>query len=210
MKPLMFVLLLPVTLFGQQKQEIISVRAGYSGTIIVFKEAVDPSFLNFGLTFNNSKSFVSSGPEFGVSKSINNKLYIDFAFSTFSGEHTKFEYSGNEFWYTLKGYQLPLSINYLLRDHTRKLRINLGGGIQYLNANLKQYETVDDGAGDITNTRTDIKIKELQICARPGLQYRITPDMFASFIINLSVSTNGRFANHPAIFVAYRIARKRV
>ena len=205
MKPFVFLFLFPIALFGQQKREIVSFRAGYSGTIIVFKEAVDPSFLNFGLTFNNNKSFVSSGPEFGISKSINNNLYVDLAFSTFSGEHTKFEYSGNEFWYTLKGYQIPLSINYLLREPTRKLRINLGGGIQYLSANLKQYETVDDGAGDITNLRTDIKISELQFSARPGLQYRITPDLFASFVINLGVSTNGRFANHPAIFLTYRL-----
>jgi hypothetical protein len=207
MKPLMLILFLPIAIFGQEKKEIVSLRAGYSGTIIVFKEAVDPSFLNFGITFNDSKTFIGSGPEFGVSKSINDDLFIDCSFSTFSGKHTKFEYGQNKFWYSLKGYQIPLTINYLLRKNTKKLRINLGGGLQYLKANLKQYETVDDGAGDITYQRTDINIGELQFLARPGLQYRIVPNLFAAFVLNLSVSTSGRFVDHPSIFLTYRIGR---
>ena len=207
MRHLIFILLFPLATLGQGN-EIISLRAGFSGTIIVFKEAVDPSFLNFGLTFDDSKSFIGSGPEFGLSKSINNNLFIDLAFSTFSGEHTKFEYSGNEFWYSLKGYQIPLTVNYLIRHHTKKLRFNLGGGIQYLSANLKQYETVDDGAGDITNQRTDIKITEFQFAARPGIQYRIIPNLFAGFVVKLSVSTNGRFSDSPCIFLKYSFNSK--
>jgi hypothetical protein len=202
MKPLIFILLFPLATLGQVK-EIVSVRAGYSGAIIVFKEAVDPSFLNFGLTFEDSRSFIGSGPEFGISKSISNNLFIDLAFSTFSGKHTKAEYSGNEFWYSLKGYQIPLTIHYLLRNHTKKLRFNIGGGVQYLSANLEQYETVDDGAGDITNQRTDIWIGEFQFVARPGIQYHVIPNLFAGFVIKLSVSTNGRFADSPCIFLKY-------
>ena len=207
MRPFIFILLFPLVTLGQGK-EIISVRAGFSGTIIVFKEAVDPSFLNFGLTFDDNKSFNASGPEFGLSKSINNNFFIDLAFSNFSGKHTKFQYNGNEFWYSLKGYQIPLTVNYLFRDYTKKLRFNLGGGIQYLQANLEQYETIDEGADDITNQRTDITITELQFSARPGIQYRIIPNLFADFVVRLSVSSNGRVAYSPCILLKYSFMHK--
>ncbi len=58
---------------------------------------------------------------------------------------------------------------------------NLGGGIQYLKANLKQYETVAEGADDITNQRTDIKITELQFSA--GLGFNIAP--FPIYLLGL-------------------------
>ena len=202
MKPLLFILLLPLTALAQEKKEILSLRIGYGFTSIVFDEAADPSFVYFGLTFPSS-TFRSHGPEFGVSKSLNERVFIDVSFSSFSGKDLRAEKNENEHWYNLKGFQVPVTVNYLIRNPTKRLRFNIGGGFQYLKAHLEQYETVYEGADPMRIEKGDFKISELQFSARPGIQFRIIPNLFAALIYRASFSTSGRYSDNPSLSLRY-------
>lgn len=202
-------ILTSIVSFGQKPNDVISVRIGYSSTNIVFKEALEPSFQFFGNTFNSGKTFVGDGPEFGISKSINNNLFIDLSFSSFAGQETKTKINNNENYYSLKGFQIPFTANYLLRDSSKKIRINIGAGFQYLNGQLKQFEKIGNSGGQTTNQLTDISISEFQLSIRPGLQFRIIPNLFASFIVKLSISTNGRYSDNPCLSLKYTFIKTR-
>ena len=203
-----FLIFTTILSFGQKPNDIISLRIGYSSTNIVFKEAFEPSFQFFGNTFNSGKTFVGDGPEVGVSKSVNDKLFIDLSISSFSGKDTKTKVNNNENYYTLKGFQIPLTANYLLRDSAKKFRINIGAGLQFLNGHLQQFETITTASGQITNQITDIDISEIQLALRPGVQLRIIPNLFVSFIVKISISTHGRYSDNPCFSVKYTFNKK--
>src|SRR5688572_29446148 len=108
MKSFLFVLLLPLSLPAQNRNEILSLRIGYGFTSIAFDEAADPSFVYFGLTFP-SNTFRANGPEIGVSKAFNNRVFIDLSFASFSDDAQRVKENENEHRYTLKGFQVPLT-----------------------------------------------------------------------------------------------------
>ena len=208
MKPFLFIILLPLTVLAQEKSEILSGRVGYGFTSIVFDEAADPSFLYFGLTFP-SNNFRAHGPDIGVSKSINNRVYIDLSFSSFSGKDQRVKVDENEQWYNLKGFQVPLTVNYLIRNETKRLRLNIGGGFQYLKGHLEQYEIVYEGTDQMTIAKGDFKISEFQFSARPGIQYRIIPNLFAVLLYKLAISTNCRFSDNPSLSLRYSFRKNK-
>ena len=204
MKKIIYLLLLfPLTTFGQRTNDIVTLRIGYGSTNIVFKEAFEPSINVFGRVFNTGKTFVGDSPEFGISKNLSERMFAEASFSTFSGRETKAKVNTSENYYTLKGFQLPLTVNYLLRDSDKRLRINLGGGVQFLKAHLQQYETTGNSSGQTTNQITDINISEFQFALRPGVQFRIVPNLFASFIVKVGISTNGRYTDNPCLSLKY-------
>jgi Outer membrane protein beta-barrel domain len=206
MKPLLFLVLLPLSMLAQERNEILSLRVGYGFTSIKFDEAVDPSFLYFGLSFP-SNSFRANGPEFGVSKAFNNRMFIDLSFSSFSGEGERAKVDENEHRYTLKGFQIPLTVNYLIRNPTKRLRLNIGGGFQFLKAQMEQYELVYEGTDEMRIQKADFKISEFQFSARPGIQYRIIPNLYAALIYKVSVSTGGRYSDNPSLSLRYSFQR---
>jgi hypothetical protein len=199
----LFFLLFPTSIFGQKTNDIISVRVGYGSTNMVFKEAFEPSVNIFGRDFNTGKTFVGSGPEFGLSKYINAEMFIDVSFSAFSGRDTKLEVNNNENYYTLKGFQLPLTANCLLRDNTKRLRINIGVGVNYISARLQQYESISTSTGQVTDKINDIHISEFQFALRPGVEFRIIPNLFVSWIVRVGISTNGRYVDNPFLSLRY-------
>jgi hypothetical protein len=210
MKPIIYLLLLfPLSAFAQKTNDIINVRAGYNSTNILFKEAMEleEPLKFFKGILHTGKIFDADGPEFGISKNISNKLFAEVSFSPFSGKERTM-INNNENYYTLKGFFLPVTLNYLTGAETKRLRVNLGGGVQYLEGHLKQYEITNTGGGQATNKLTDIKISEFQFALRPGLQYRIIPDLYASFLANLAVSANGRLSDHPSLSLKYTISKK--
>ena len=210
MKLLTYIFLLfPFSIFGQKTNDIISLRIGYSSTNIVFKEAFEPSANIFGHVFNTGKTFVGGGPEFGISKALNNKIYIDISFSSFSGSDTKLIVNNSKNYYTLKGIQIPLTVNYLLRNNTKRFRINIGAGVDYLKAHLQQYESVNIINGQFTNQINDIDISEFQFALRPGVEFRIIPNLFVSWIVRVSISTNGRYVDNPILSLRYNFKTKR-
>mgnify|MGYP000903452764 CR=1 FL=1 len=211
MKKILFLLstLTTTFLFGQKSNEILSLRIGYNSANIVFKEAFEPSFQFFGYTFKSGKTFAGDGPEAGIAKSINSKLFIDLGISSFSGEDIKTRVNNNENYYTLRGFHMPLTANYLLRNSSKKLRINIGAGFQYLKAHLQQFEKITTGSGEVVNQLTDISISELGLAIRPGIQFRIIQDLVACFIVKVSISPNGRYTDSPAFSLKYTFTKKK-
>jgi hypothetical protein len=210
MKQLTYLFLLfPLAIFGQKANDIISFRVGYSSTNIGFKEAFEPSVNIFGRVFNTGKTFVGESPEFGISKALNNKIYVDISYSSFSGRDTKLIVNNNKNYYTLKGFQVPLTVNYLLRNNTKRFRINIGVGVDYLKAHLQQYESVSTTNGQVTNQINDIHISELQFALRPGVEFRIIPNLFVSWIVRVGISTNGRYVDNPILSLRYTFKTKK-
>lgn len=197
-----------MSIFGQKVNDRISLQIGYSTTNIVFNEAFEPSVSIFGLVFNTGKTFVGSGPEFGISKDISTRIFMDISFSSFSGRDTKLKVNNNENYYTLNGIQIPVTVNYLLRDNTKRFRINLGTGVKYLKAHLQQYEVISDNNGQVTNKISDIRISEIQFALLPGIQFRIIPLLNISFVVRVGISTNGRYADNPCLSIKYTFKKK--
>lgn len=193
--------------FGQKNNDVVSFRLGYSSTNIVFKEAYEPSLNLFGRTFNTGKTFVGDGPEFGISKDLSENVYVDISFSTFKGADLRAKVNNYENYYTLKGYQIPVTINYLLRNSSKKFRVNLGAGVQYLNAKLKQFEQATNGTDKTTSQITDIDISEVQLALRPGVQFRIIPNLFALFTVKVAMSSNGRYLDNPCLSLKYSLKK---
>lgn len=197
--------------FGQGTDELFSLRLGYSSTNIAFKEAFEPAYPVFSKFFRAGKTFVGEGIDFGVSKSINNKMYIELGYSPFSGEDMQLKVGSAtgsvEYTYTLKGFQLPLTFNYLLRDSSKKLRFNLGTGLQYLSGHLQQFVKADDNGVQQTSQIEDIRISEMSLILRPGIQYQIFQNLVASFIVKVSLAPNGRYADGPAFSLKYTFTR---
>ena len=204
-----FFSLLPLVTAGQKKDDIITLRVGYSSTNVNFKEAFEPSVNFFGRVFNTGKLLLGEGFELGVSKNIVTKMFIEISFSTFSGRDTKLIVNNYKNYYTLKGFKAPVTINYLLRDTTKRLRINVGAGVQYSKNHLQQFETISSNTGQMTNQIADINISELGFVLKPGVQFRIFPNLFASFIVSASVSMNGRYSDSPCFSLKYTLRAKR-
>jgi hypothetical protein len=108
--------------WAQNHQEIISVKLGYGSTNVIIKEANSPDFNLFGYSFSSGNTFVGEGIEVGVSKSINPNLFIELGFSDFKGGDLRYKVNSYERSYKLKGYQIPLSVNYLFRKEEKKKR----------------------------------------------------------------------------------------
>ena len=203
----LFLLLLPMASIAQKTNDLFSVRLGASSANIVFNEAVESSISAFGFLFSSGKNFAASGGELGISKGINERMFIETSFALFSGRETKINVNNTEDYYTMRGYQIPVIYNYLFRDSTKKLRIVAGGGVQFLKAHLRQYEKILTTSGYVSNQLTDINIKEFQFVIAPGVQFRIVPRLNASFIVNVGISTNGRYSDRPSFSLKYSFPR---
>ena len=203
----LFFLLLPIASFAQKTNDLFSIRLGASSANIVFSEAVESSISAFGFLFSSGKNFAASGGELGISKNINERMFIEASFALFSGRETKINANNAEDYYTMRGYQIPVMYNYLFRDSTKKLRIVVGGGVQFLKAHLRQYEKILTTSGYVANQLTDINIKEFQFVLAPGVQFQIIPRLKASFIVNMGISTNGRYSDRPCFSLKYSFLR---
>ena len=210
MKRLLILLILfdSLNVAAQTSKEILGVRVGASTTNIVFKEAYSPTINFFGLPFFTGNTFSADGPQVGISKSLNNKLYIDLYYASFSGTDTKAKVNALTDWYRLRGFEIPLTLNYLLRKPTKRFRVNVGVGIQYQEAHLETYETVDYGNTQSSNTINDINTSGFGLVIRPGVQFRIIQNLYVSFNANISIATNGRYADNPCFAHTYRFMSK--
>jgi len=206
MKPLSFLLVIFVSLnvAAQTGADIVAARIGTSSTNIVFKEAHKPSINFFGLIFNSGNSFSADGLQFGLSRSLNEKLYIDVSYASFSGTETTIKVNALSNWYRLRGFEIPLTLNYLFRKPTKRFRVNLGGGFQYQEAHLETYESIDNGSSQSSTIIDDIKTAEFGFVIRPGVQYRVYKTLYLSFIVNASIATNGRYSDSPCFALTYR------
>lgn len=195
--------LFPVIVYGQKTKDVITVRIGASSTNIIFKEAVEPSVTFLGFTFETGKTFTGSGPEFGLSKNINKSLFVELSLASFSGHESVLRINNNDHSYTLKGFQVPVILNFLIRDTSKRFRINLGGGVQYIKAHLKQFETLADSGGPSTRQINDVSISEFSLAIVPGVQFRILSQLYISFVVNMAISTTGRYNDRPCFSAKY-------
>jgi hypothetical protein len=209
---LLLLIIFPVALLAQNTRDFISIKAGISSTNIIFKEAIAPSVDFFGFTFDPGRTFVGEGPQFGINKDINDRMYLELSYSAFSGKEYKIKANGPEAYYenyyTLKGFEVPLTVNYLIRRPERRLRVNLGAGVQYIEAHLKQYETFGM-LGGVSSQLYKFNISEFQLTVSSGIQFRIIPDLYAAFIIKAAFSFNGRYSDSPSLTLKYSFRKKK-
>lgn len=210
MKQIIYLFLLfPLAIYGQRTKDIVALRVGYGSTNIVFKEAYEHSINFFGRILKSGKAYTGQGWEFGISKDLTENLFMEASFSSFSDRRTTVIVNNYESYYTIKGSKVPLTLNYLLRNSTKRFRINIGAGAQYLKAYLQQYGTINNDSGSITNQLTDIKISEFQVALRPGVQFRIIPTLYASFIVTIGILTNRRYTDNPCVSLKYSFKTKK-
>ena len=105
--------------------------------------------------------------------------------------------------YTLKGFVLPVTINFLIRDETRKLNFHLGGGFQYLSAQFYQYQDLTNNNVTTTDQLRDISISEGSIAGIGGAQYRIVKNLIIDWTARVAVATSGRISSAQILSVKY-------
>lgn len=203
------IILISLVSKAQNHKEIIALKLGYATTNVIIKEAGTPIINLFGSSFSTGNTFVGEGLEVGISKSINPNLFIEFGFSNFKGGDLRYKINSYERSYNLKGFQIPLSVNYLFRKKEKKLRFNLGAGFQYFKSTLNEFESYTNIENVyIENQSDDIDISEVHFLIRPGLQYRIVRNLTAAFTVKISLSTKGRYTDGSAISVKYAFSKK--
>ncbi|WP_293311202.1 outer membrane beta-barrel protein [Pedobacter sp. UBA5917] len=194
---------------AQSNKEIISVKFGYGSTNVVIKEANSPALNLFGYSFSTGNTFVGEGIELGLSKSINSSLFLELGFSNFKGTDLMYKINSYERNYKLKGFQVPISVNYLFRNEEKRLRFNLGAGFQYFKSRLNQSERyINTNNVQVENQLEAIDLSEIHFLFRPGLQYRIVKNLTAAFVVKVSLSPDGRYTDNPAISVKYTFINK--
>lgn len=195
---------------AQSNKEIVSVKFGYGSTNVVVKEANSPTLNLFGYSFSSGNTFVGEGIELGLSKSINSSLFVELGFSNFKGADLMYKINSYERSYKLKGFQVPISVNYLFRKEEKRLRFNLGAGLQYFKSTLNQFERYTNTNDiQVENQPVGIDISEIHFLFRPGLQYRIVENLTAAFVVKVSLSPKGRYTDNPAISVKYTFITNR-
>ena len=195
-------------LFAQEKKDVIGFRIGRSTTDITFGEVPHASVGFFGSLMGPGYSFSGDGFEFALTKELNRHVYFDLAFSNFSGDGNRGNVNNGKNIYTLYGYQIPLTINYLTRKDSNRFRVNLGAGFQFIKARLQQYQTITTITGSITTRTTDIHITEIQLALKPGVQFRIIPDLFVAFMAQAAIAPNGRFSDNVCLSLRYIFRKK--
>ncbi|MGM9476534.1 outer membrane beta-barrel protein [Pedobacter sp. GSP4] len=194
---------------AQNNTEIIAVKVGYSSTNVIIKEANSPDLNLFVFSFFSGNTFVGEGLEVGISKSINPNVFIELGYSNFKGGDLRYKINSYERSYTLNGFQVPISINYLFRKEEKKLRFNLGAGLQYFESTLNEFESYNNTSNvPEENQFPTINISEVHFLIRPGVQYRLLRNLTAAFVVKVSLSPKGRYTDNPAISVKYALTRK--
>jgi hypothetical protein len=205
-----FLLLISFTFFfyscvlAQKNTDLFSIRLGASSTNITIKEAFEPIATFVGISFRPGKTFAGDGPVIGVTKNLKKNLFLEFSFSSFKEKHdTKLQVNNNENFYSLKGFQFPVTINYYLRDSTKKIRFYIGSGLQYLKGELKQYESITANGMQTTYQITNINLSEFQFSLKPGIDFRIIPGFFIYFQVQASLSIKGKYSDNPSFGIKY-------
>lgn len=210
---LLIFLLLSVAANSQNERKPFYLRVGMSSSHYVIREAYKPPAISVLGAFDigNGKTFTGEGPEFGMGKHLSERSFIDIGFATFRYAGQTWEV-GNmngtlSYSYRIKGWMLPVTFNYLLRDSTRKFRINTGLGLQFNRVDFQQFETMS-ASSTTTTTIRDVDLAELSFILRPGIQYRVLKQLYVSFLVNVSISTSGRYGDHPCLSVRYAFKSK--
>ena len=214
MKSLIIALLCtPMFVLGQaQPNDLFSLKFGYNTTLISIKEAVRTKSNLFGLSFDHGNTYSGDGIHFGLAKNISDHLFVDLSAVFFSGEeqivHAANYLSVLERSYTLKGFRIPASINYLFRSSSKRLRPNIGAGLQYLNFAFHQFEMQQSNGLTTNKEIAYVNTNEIQLLLSPGIQYRIIDELYVSFIVNVGIGK--RYIDAPTISLKYAFKNKKL
>ncbi len=202
----------PILAFGQENRvDFFSLQFGYGSTNMRISEAVaNPSgYLSF---FSDSKVYTGDGIQFGFAKDLNKRLFLDVSLALFSGAEQTYFSTGNlssiQRTYALKGTRIPVSINYLFRDPSKRFQINLGAGLQYLHFKFQQFETQTTSGLAATKTITDLNAGQVQLLLNPGVQLRLFDELRATFNINMAVIS--RYNDSGSISLKYTFKNKNI
>lgn len=212
--PFLFILLglLPFfASYAQSKQNILTIQIGYNTTNVNDQKAYKPDVTGSSLldVVFPGKTFTGDGFAFGISKDLSERWFFGLGVAFYSGGETTLRVNAYELSYRLKGFRVPVSINYLLRNSNRRLRINLGAGVNYINGNLDQFETTQVSSGQTVTTHIrDISHSSFIPMIVPGIQFRIIPNLHLSFLVNISTSFNGLYSDGPCLSLKYSFQKK--
>lgn len=202
---LLIFLLLSIAANSQKEKKPFYIRVGMSASHYVIREAYKPPAILRTFDMGDTKAFTGEGPEFGIGKHLSERSFIDIGFSTFTYTGQNWEAGGRNgtlsYSYRMMGWVTPVTFNYLLRDSTRKLRINTGLGLQLNRVLFQQTETMN--AYSVTRIIRDVDLAEVSFIARPGIQYRVLKRLYVSYLVNISISTSGRYADHLCLSARY-------
>jgi len=179
------------------------VKVGMNSINVSLLEAYEPSTAIFGTGFNAGRTFIGEGLEFGFGKELSSRVYVDMAYSRFKGNETVLEVDNKVDYYTMEGFQLPLVLNYLLRKPERKLRFDIGTGLHYVDISVKQLKRI----GDDIRVMKELEMSKIQVVVKTGLQYRIIPNLFSSFLIKAAFSI-GSYNDNPSLSLRYVFKKK--
>jgi hypothetical protein len=191
-----------------QSQKPFSIRAGYSATAVRIDGAAQPSERLYNKV-NDSKTFWGDGVEGGLSKAILPKVVVDAGFATISGRGTKAKIVSDrynaEHYYSLKGFQLPITCNFQVTPPERKFRFLIGAGLQLLHLKFQQYQHYVDDTGGWTEAAQRLTFTDVQIAGKATAQYRLNERFSIMTHYKASVSHRGRLVNNAFAGLAYSI-----
>lgn len=177
------------------------INVGYSFSSVTFKD-VDRTAINQPInTLDATEKFRGNGFHIGVYRKITNTLNIELAFSSFNGNKYRDAYSTTM--NKLKGFQVPIMANFLLRDETRSLNFVIGGGLQYLHAKGEEIEYSTTGQKQLSA----FSVSTVYLSFDLGVQYRLIQNLYAAYTSRLSVSTNSRYADNGVVSLKYNFGR---
>jgi hypothetical protein len=177
----------------------IGIDAGYSFTSVTFKETDRTAINQLTSTLDAREKFKGDGFHLGVYKKITNVLTIELAFSSFSGTKNRDANSASNTYNELKGFQIPVMANFLLREETRDLNFIIGGGLQYLKAKGEEIEETASSRKQLAA----YSISTVYGSFSYGAQFRLAYNLYVAYTGRLSVSTGAKNADNGVFSIKY-------
>ncbi len=179
------------------------INAGYSFTSVTFK-GTDRTAINQP-TFNldATEKYRGDGFHVGLYKKLTNSLNVEVGFSSISGSKNRSEIGSNTSIKKLKGFQIPVMANFLLREEARDLNFVVSGGLQYLNA---KGEEIEENNASIKQLSA-YKVSTVYLSFGVGVQFRITQNLHIAYQSRISVGPNSRYSDNGVFSLKYAFGR---
>lgn len=172
-----------------------SVFAGFGAVAVNFREISQYTSLT-----QKREAFKGGGILIGGGLELRQQLYLELSLTPFKGNQLTRVTFSRENYFELKGFQMPISVHRLISNISKKFYMSLGGGINLLRANLKQYE--DKGGNLVSNTTFFTPTLAVFTSFRWRLYKR------TQFDINLNASMVPRFAGTIGFALRYNFSKK--
>lgn len=172
--------------------------AGYGVVGVVIGKSVDTQ----GIT-GSSQTFSGSGPLLGVGVQIGNRIFVDLNYQRAKGTSSE-NTLNNQYTYEIDGFQMPLNVNYLLRQRSRRFNVSVGAGLNVLKAHIQQWDKygqhvidkniLDPSMGWIVSARWRL-IRNLEIGANLNFSVIGTYGISDSFMLRYTFKSSQESSN---------------